>query len=210
MRTGLKREMDALTNKLKELQEKRNGLQKPLVELLNKIKDIEDDLRPVLEEIEIVEQQIEEFKNRNSDILDDNKKFSLKEAFDKIGQILLTKTDADSLKLLLLEDEKCGNEYKIEITGDLMDYVIKISTNSNSIKSLLRRCFTQELRYYEHETKDQKLRSEWQSCPDSYPYCDNFTYDSDLAATLLCPEDDVYKYKKWRNTDARRGGRRSR
>ena len=106
MRTGLKREMDALTNKLKELQEKRNGLQKPLVELLNKIKDIEDDLRPVLEEIEIVEQQIEEFKNRNSDILDDNKKFSLKEAFDKIGQILLTKTDADSLKLLLLEDEK--------------------------------------------------------------------------------------------------------
>jgi len=202
--------MDVLTNKLKELKEKRNDLQKPLAELLNKIKDIEDDLRPVLDDIEIVEQEIEEFKRRNSDTLDDNKKFSLKEAFDKIGQILLNKTEADSLKLLLLEDETCGNEYKIEITGDLMDYVIKISTNSSSIKDILRRCFTQELRYDGNQGGNPKMRTEWHSCPYSYPYCDNFTYDSELAKSLLCPEDHMPTYIKWRNTDSRRGGRRSR
>ena len=202
--------MDALTNKLICLQKQRDALQKPILELRQKINTLENELYPIEEEITHIEQEIEELNHRNSDLLDDNKKFSLKEAFDKIGQILLTKTDADSLKLLLLEDETCCNEYKIEITGDLMDYVIKISTNSNSIKSLVRRCFTQEVRYDEQEVSEPKLRSEWQSCPDSYPYCDNFTYDSDLAATLLCPEDDVYKYKKWRNTDARRGGRRSR
>ena len=127
-----------------------------------------------------------------------NDKFRLKEDLDQIGHMLSGLREKYSMSLKLIDCE-VEDTYKVSVSGQLSDYKITICTKSENVKSIVRRCFTQEEHCNEEEDSDleKSTRNEWFNGP--YSCCSrDFKYNVEQTKELYNEnEDQKEKYDRW-------------
>jgi len=147
-------------------------------------------------EIEIMEIK-RQIVNKSGD-LNLNDKFRLKEDLDQIGHMLSGLRKEYSLNLEII-DCVVDDIYKITMSGELSAYKITVSTESEIVKSIIRKCFTQQAHCYgEEETELEKTkRNQWSNGP--YSCCSrNFKYNVEETRVLYNEnEDQKEKYDMW-------------
>jgi hypothetical protein len=135
--------------------------------------------------------------NKSGD-LNLNDKFRLKEDLDQIGHMLSGLREKYSLNLEIVHCE-AEDIYKISVSGVLSDYKITISTESEIVKSIVRKCFTQQAHCYgEKDTELEKMaRNQWSNGP--YSCCSrNFKYNVEETKILYNEnEGQKEKYDMW-------------
>jgi hypothetical protein len=150
---------------------------------------------------EEVECEIMEIKriilNQSGDLnLDD--KFRLKEDLDQIAHMLSGLREKYSMTLEIV-DLEVEDIYKIVVSGELSDYKITISTKSEIVKSIVRKCFTQQAHCDDVEdTKLEKMaRNVWHKGP--YSCCSrDFKYNVEQTKMLYNEdEEQKTKYDMW-------------
>ena len=147
-------------------------------------------------ELEIMEAKRELVQQSGDLNLDD--KFRLKEDLDQIGHILSGLREQYSMNLEIVDCE-VKDTYKISVGGELSNIKVTISTSSEIVKSIVRKCFTQKAHCYgEEESELEKTtRTEWYNGP--YSCCSrNFKYNVDETKVLYNEdEDQKKKYDMW-------------
>ena len=147
-------------------------------------------------ELEIMEAKKEIVQQSGDLNLDD--KFRLKEDLDQIGHILSGLREQYSMNLEIVDCE-VKDTYKISVGGELSNIKVTISTSSEIVKSIVRKCFTQKAHCYGEEESDleKTTRTEWYNGP--YSCCSrNFKYNVDETKMLYNEdEDQKKKYDMW-------------
>ena len=127
-----------------------------------------------------------------------NDKFRLKEDLDQIGHMLSGLREKYSMNLVLVDCD-VEDTYKISVSGELSDYKITICTKSESVKSIVRKCFTQKAHCYGEEESDleKTTRNEWFNGP--YSCCSrDFKYNVEETKELYNEsEEQKEKYDNW-------------
>jgi len=166
-----------------EIREQENGLSK----LQYRNQDLE--LEIMIAKRELV--------NQSGDLnLDD--KFRLKEDLDQIGHMLSGLREQYSMNLAIVDCD-VENTYKISLGGELSNIKVSICTKSEIVKSIIRKCFTQEAHCYGNEESEleKTTRTEWYNGP--YSCCSrNFKYNVEETKVLYNEdEDQKKKYDMW-------------
>jgi hypothetical protein len=147
-------------------------------------------------ELEIMEAKKELVQQSGDLNLDD--KFRLKEDLDQIGHMLSGLREQYSMNLEIVDCE-VKDTYKISVGGELSNIKVTISTSSEIVKSIVRKCFTQKAHCYGEEESDleKTTRTEWYNGP--YSCCSrNFKYNVDETKMLYNEdEDQKKKYDMW-------------
>jgi hypothetical protein len=125
-------------------------------------------------------------------------KFRLKEDLDQIGHMVSGIRKMYSMNMALVD---CDVEdiYTISVSGELSDYKITICTSSELVKSIVRRCFTQEGNCHGNEESDleKTTRNEWYT--GTYSCCSRrFKYNVEETKELYNEsEEQKEKYDNW-------------
>jgi hypothetical protein len=125
-------------------------------------------------------------------------KFRLKEDLDQIGHMLSGLREKYSMNLVLVDCD-VEDTYKISVSGELSDYKVTICTKSESVKSIVRKCFTQKAHCYGEEESDleKTTRNEWFNGP--YSCCSrDFKYNVEETKELYNESEEQKKtYDNW-------------
>jgi hypothetical protein len=126
-------------------------------------------------------------------------KFRLKEDLDQIGHMLSGLREKYSMNLEIV-DLEADDIYKISVSGELSDYKITISTKSEVVKSIVRKCFTQEGHCHDDEESEleKMARNTWYNGP--YSCCSrDFKYNVEQTKVLYDESDEEQKkkYELW-------------
>lgn len=165
------------------------------------IREQEDKRFKLTSRQEEVECEIMELKRaivNKSGGLNLNDKFRLKEDLDQIGHMLSGIRKMYSMNMALVD---CDVEdiYTISVSGELSDYKITICTSSELVKSIVRRCFTQEGNCHGNEESDleKTTRNEWYT--GTYSCCSRrFKYNVEETKELYNEsEEQKEKYENW-------------
>jgi hypothetical protein len=135
----------------------------------------------------------------NSGGLNLNEKFRLKEDLDQIGHMLSGLREKYSMSLKIVDCE-VDDTYKVSVSGELSNCKVSICTKSESVKSIVRKCFTQAPHCYESDDEseiDRMTRNEWFNGP--YSCCTrSFKYNVEQTKELYNEnEDQKEKYDNW-------------
>jgi len=127
-----------------------------------------------------------------------NDKFRLKEDLDQIGYMLSGLREKYSMKLEIIDCD-VENTYKISVSGELSDYKITICTSSEIVKSIVRKCFTQQGHCHDDEESElqKTTRNAWYNGP--YSCCSrDFKYNVEETKELYNEsEEQKEKYDNW-------------
>jgi predicted nuclease with TOPRIM domain len=174
--------MDELQSKLKELQAQYEANADQIKTLQNTIRPLEDKDLSLRNEIQ---QTNEEFIRLSGD-LQEHTKEELFHDFNKINKLIdmCDYQDTFSIKLKCLETTEPN--YRIDMSGDIKHITVTITTGSNKIMDIIRKCFTND------DYDDDNIKKMNETCWYKHPYFNNdFTYNRALAKSLLCPDSNV-------------------
>ena len=166
------------------------------------IREQEDKVSKLQYRNQDVEIEIMEIKRqivKKSGDLNLHDKFRLKEDLDQIGHMLKGLRKKYSLNLEIVNCE-VEDIYKITMSGELSDYKITISTESEIVKSIVRKCFTQKGHCHDDEEGEleKTKRNQWYNGP--YSCCSrDFKYNVEETKVLYdeADEEQKKKYDMW-------------
>ena len=185
------------------------------MDLQKKLEMLEEEHRLITIDIREQEDKLSKLQYRNQDLeneimqtnqdlvkqsgdLNETEKLVLKEDLDQIGHMLSGIRKMYSMNMALVD---CDVEdiYTISVSGELSDYKITICTSSELVKSIVRRCFTQEGNCHGNEESDleKTTRNEWYT--GTYSCCSRrFKYNVEETNELYNEsEDQKEKYDNW-------------
>jgi hypothetical protein len=170
-----------------------------LLALLHKKSDCENVRSKICYEIQ--EEELNIFVltdkiNALSPELDEDRRFKLKEDFERIECLRKNLFEKDSLSLSFSEGST--TDYTLELGGTLRETTVTINTSSDRIKNLFRRAFRQEGHCGDDDESDLNAlkRTSWHNGP--YSCCFNrFRFNSEIISELY-KESDENAYKMWK------------
>ena len=170
-----------------------------LLALLHKKSDCEKVCSKICYEIQEEECTIftiTEKINALSPELDEDRRFRLKEDFERIERLLKNLCEKDSLSLSF--GEGSTTDYTLQLGGTLRETTVIVNTSSDRIKNLFRRAFRQEGHCGDDDESEINAlkRNSWHKGP--YSCCFNrFRFNSEIISELY-KESDKDAYKIWK------------
>ena len=184
-----------------DLQKKLEALEEEHRLLTIDIREQEDKVSKLRYRKQDVEIEIMETKQelvQQSGGLNLNDKFRLKEDLDAIGHMLSGLREKYSMNLEIIDCE-VEDTYKISVGGDLSNYKVSICTKSEIVKSIVRKCFTQQAHCYGEEETDleKTTRNTWYNGP--YSCCSrDYKYNVEETKVLYNESEEQKKnYDAW-------------
>jgi chromosome segregation ATPase len=186
-----------------DLQKKLDALEEEHLLLTIEIRAQEDKVSKLQYRNQDLEDEIMQTKQelvKQSGDMNETEKLVLKEDLDQIGHMLSGLREGYSMNLAIIDHHVDRLTHETTISGKLSNIKVCISTKSEIVKSIVRKCFTQKAHCYgEEESELEKTtRTEWYNGP--YSCCSrNFKYNVEETKVLYDETDKVQKerYDRW-------------
>jgi hypothetical protein len=181
--------MDKLEAKLKSLTEKYDSLQRELKEVNSTASQLSYKSDAIQFEIKLIHDGMRII----SGDIDEDVKICLFEDLNMIEKLHYPYRKCNMgeiFTLALVYDEQLRAPYVFEIKSpSLYQCYIEITTRSKMICDVIRKCFSNSESCGSRETSEVYKMNETLWIMDRDGCCSrNFTYDADLAKSMLCPE----------------------
>jgi len=179
--------METLVVKQKILEMQYAAIGKQIEEFRSKIATLDEQHCEIKSEIEAINVEMLNM----SGALDDDTKYYLYQDLNKIEKLHMAYENDDNTFILELQYDATEPKYNIKMDCTVTKCKVTVTTSSENVCNIIRKSFTNNpYCTYDEEDSITKMHTvTWFSGP--YGCCSkSFTYDKQMAKSLLCPLTD--------------------